>query len=317
MAINGTVTAVTGATVTLRPNDLTRAINIGGAGGLNLMPTEIQQVSVTGGTLQIGRSDGTGTLSVSTAIAPSDINAGTLKLVGGAMGVNAPISVNGNLTLSNSGTLTIAAAGDITATTAVTQDGTGSVVTAGDVTTGSSSISFAGTVSLTGPVALAPGGLVLFQQTVNGAQPLTINGGLQANNAIGNLTPLSGITQSGGSVTLLGNVTTSGSQSFDSGIGFLETSVVHTSTAGSIALPDGVCQACHVDTSASGGAITISGPVGNLRRRRSVTLNAGVGRFGSGGASAVQAAGSPDGVGKRQSAAVPQIAPRLGNCSER
>ncbi len=88
-------------TVTLRPSTLSRNINIESgstAGVLSLTPTELATVTTTG-TLEIGRSDGTGTLTVSTPIVAANVNAGTLRLFDKDIAFNAGVAVNGNLVL--------------------------------------------------------------------------------------------------------------------------------------------------------------------------------------------------------------------------
>ena len=71
-------------TVTLRPTTLTQNINIESTptvGVMSLAPTEIQ--NVTAGTLEIGRTDGTGNLNLTAALANANVNAATLRLVSG------------------------------------------------------------------------------------------------------------------------------------------------------------------------------------------------------------------------------------------
>ncbi|MBI3069105.1 MAG: hypothetical protein HYY79_09610, partial [Betaproteobacteria bacterium] len=91
MSIGGTINAG-GGTVILRPNSTTRNINIeSGAtsGVLSLNPSELQKI--TAGTLEIGRTTDTGTLSVNTALNTADVNAATLILQ------HQNISVNGDI----------------------------------------------------------------------------------------------------------------------------------------------------------------------------------------------------------------------------
>ena len=92
MDIAGTVSAVN--TVTLSPLTASRDIAIAttalGCGSLCIGPAEIQNVSTT--TLAIGRTDGTGSLSVNEAITPSNFNSFILQLRGGTVNFNAGVS---------------------------------------------------------------------------------------------------------------------------------------------------------------------------------------------------------------------------------
>jgi trimeric autotransporter adhesin len=90
MSIASPISAGTG-TVTLAPLTVSRNINIESsptAGVLSLTPGEIGSVSA--GTLQIGRSDGTGTLSVNAALEMGAF--GSLNLYGGDINVSSNIT---------------------------------------------------------------------------------------------------------------------------------------------------------------------------------------------------------------------------------
>ncbi len=149
--------------VTLRPTTLSQTINIesGPTGGvMSLSPSELG--NVTAGTLEIGRSDGTGDVNVNTTIANSNINAGTVRVLAGNnvnlttaadMGSsgtpfnhhlelkanNNVFVTNGNVYLADNRNLTIAAdndssgVGDVNFGGVVVQVGTGAGNTTGSM----------------------------------------------------------------------------------------------------------------------------------------------------------------------------------------
>lgn len=85
--ILNTVVDATAGDVTIRPLNLFQNILIGGAGGLNLSPAELQMINANG-VLLIGRTDGTGTLTLATPVSSTDINATTLSLAHGSILIN-------------------------------------------------------------------------------------------------------------------------------------------------------------------------------------------------------------------------------------
>jgi filamentous hemagglutinin family protein len=91
MNITGAISAGAAA-VTLQPTTLSRNVNIEAASTadtLSLTPGELQRI--TASSLQIGRNDGTGTLSVNTAIADSNLNVSALRLLDNDVNVNAAL----------------------------------------------------------------------------------------------------------------------------------------------------------------------------------------------------------------------------------
>src|SRR5262249_16711024 len=136
---------------------LNRNINIEStatAGVLSLTPTELGLIGA--GTLEIGRTDGTGTLSVNASLLPTNVNASTLRLLDGTVmtaafigSVGTPfnhnleiqasnsIAVNGGIQLTDNENLTLVA-------------NTGSLSISGNNVIAGSSASNTGTMTLTG-----------------------------------------------------------------------------------------------------------------------------------------------------------------------
>ena len=101
MGLTGSVDAGSG-TVRLQPKSTTRSILIESSdtfAGLSLTPIELQ--NITAGTLEIGLSTHTGTLTVNSALTSTEVTAGTLKLAHQNLQINQPISLtNANLILA-------------------------------------------------------------------------------------------------------------------------------------------------------------------------------------------------------------------------
>jgi hypothetical protein len=136
---------------------------------------------------------------------------------GATITLNSPITTTtGNVSLDSEGLTTIAATGDITTTTGTVIFGgarPGLLSTAGDVTTGGGLVTYTrGTTLTAGPVTITTGpgaGAVTFEDTLNGAQALTIDAGTGAV-SFGGAVGAPGLT----SIT----VTNSGALSFNAGL---------------------------------------------------------------------------------------------------
>src|SRR5438477_1047857 len=132
MDIGGTVSGT--GTVALQPYTAGNAIDVGSttdaqAGTLEVSAAELSRVSAP--TLQVGRSDGTGTLSVTSSLGNSNLNANTVRLLDANIALNSPISM----------LRTSSATFEATATNAVTLGSTLSV----ESTTGSATVNITGT----------------------------------------------------------------------------------------------------------------------------------------------------------------------------
>ncbi|HSG99361.1 MAG TPA: hypothetical protein VLB27_04885, partial [candidate division Zixibacteria bacterium] len=177
-------------TVALAPYDFSRQINIESSvsgGVLSLTPTMISRVS-TPGVLEIGRSDGNANMVVSTPLASTDVNAGTLRLYSGNISLNSGIGSSGtpldhhldfranndfdlifsNIYLANNRNLTIVADNDSSGFGNITLSG-------GTVQVGSNASNTTGNMSLTGRSlqVLGAGGGSLVAVTGTGTQTFT------------------------------------------------------------------------------------------------------------------------------------------------
>ncbi|MBI2753527.1 MAG: filamentous hemagglutinin N-terminal domain-containing protein [Betaproteobacteria bacterium] len=220
MAIGHSITGT--GTVSLAPNAVNRGIKIESSpsgGVLSLSPSEINLISA--GTLEIGRSDGTGTLTVSTPVVAGNVNSGTVRLLDQDIAVNASFASNGNLALNATnnvnvqdatvdagGTMDVSAGNNLSVTavnaaTNLTSVGAQTISAKGITLTGggSGASSFVlAEISQTGP----------FTQSITaGLNGITLNGGngsggtnfanIKQTNALGNQT----IVVNGGNVALL------------------------------------------------------------------------------------------------------------------
>ncbi|MCW8129250.1 MAG: filamentous hemagglutinin N-terminal domain-containing protein [Planctomycetota bacterium] len=184
------------------------AIQINSAGGVSFG-------AVTAASLT--QSAGTGTTTFGGAL---NFNTATgLNVTSGIVNINGAVTTTngGVVTITNSGLLTILAAADMSLDGAFTQNGAGLVTTGGDIATTNDAISFATAVTLSGNVLLdtnTGAGDVSFGSSVNGGFSLTITAGTGAVTLrqIGNTATqeLTGLTVSGGSLTLHNDISTSG-----------------------------------------------------------------------------------------------------------
>jgi filamentous hemagglutinin family protein len=255
------------STVTLRPTTLARNINIESTptGGLSLSPSEIG--FITAGTLEIGRSDGTGTLSVST---PVVAGTGTLRLLDKDIAVSASVYSPGNLalnatnnvtlqdaTVNAGGTMDVSATNNLslTAVTAITNllsTGAQTISAKGITLTGGGGTNFGAFISQTGA----------FTQSITaGSQGITLNAGSGSgggNWAQINQTDVGGnqtIVVNGGNVALLGGSISAGNNAGISSAGALQSITVNDADSVSV-----VAQTGTASISSSGNqTLTIQG----------------------------------------------------------
>jgi len=136
--------------------------------------------AITADTVTVIGTNGNDLINLNGAVNAS----GNVQATGGAINVNAPVNTTagGTVTFTNTGLLTIAAAADMLLDGAFTQNGTGAVSLAGDITTTNDVIDFASAVTLTGNVALASAGAnIHFDSTLDGTFGLTLNAGSTGN----------------------------------------------------------------------------------------------------------------------------------------
>ena len=193
MALTGganSIKAGSGAnTVILRPNATNRTINItgGSTGELDLSPTEIQTVSVAGGTLQLGSTGATGDINLNANLTSANVNAGTLKLLSGQN-----INITGGNDIGASGTefnhhLNLTATGSVNITNGnvyladnknLTVVATGSVNIGGDTVQVGTTGGNTGFMSITGRnISMgSSGGPEFIAVTGSGTQTFIANG---------------------------------------------------------------------------------------------------------------------------------------------
>ncbi|MBI4195302.1 MAG: filamentous hemagglutinin N-terminal domain-containing protein, partial [Betaproteobacteria bacterium] len=205
MSLGNSVNANTG-TVMLAPFATSRNINIEGptptVGTLSLNTGELQQI--TAGTLQIGRSTDTGTLTVATAVGSGDVTASTLKLAHQNIAINGALNVGTN-------TLVLTATGTVEQTAPITA-GTLELLGAGGEHALTDPANQIGTVKAnTGSVTLVNDGALV----VSGIS----TGGVGAETIVA-ASPLVAGEQFGGSIAVKGDVMIVGAPgTFQTGIG--------------------------------------------------------------------------------------------------
>ncbi|MDD2604152.1 MAG: cadherin-like domain-containing protein, partial [Desulfobacteraceae bacterium] len=127
-----------------------------------------------------------------------------------------PVTTNsgGSVAITHTDTLTIDAGAPFVLDGPFNQNGTGAITITGSITTSAEPISFAGAVTLSGPLALNTGdggGDVGFAATVGGLHALTVQAGTGAvlfGGAVGTPAKLTGLSVAGGAVAFTGPVQT-------------------------------------------------------------------------------------------------------------
>ncbi len=214
------------ATLKIQPFTVSRNVVIDATGGntsyLNLTPSDFNAVNA--GTIIVGRSDGTGNLSVSTALTSAAINAPQLELSLGNVAIGSSIDfsaeseqlkVTANKNISFSGGVTVSA-GSLT------------LAGSGNATFGSGLVTLNAPVTATGiPLLLnTNGSTVRFDGTTNNLGTLTIGdlGQVLSGNGDINVTTLNWkrgtVTGASGSIATNGTLTVTGTATFgDGGVG--------------------------------------------------------------------------------------------------
>lgn len=141
------------------------------------------------------------------------------------------------------------------------------------------------TLSTQGGVGLPKGGDITISGAVNGANALTMNAGLGAielQGLVGATTPLSSLTATGASITLLGAATTDG-QSYNGAIvatGLTPAFATGGSAGDDIAFNGTLNGSGAITANAGAGTVTFAGDVGGTTRPASMIATAGLIRFG-------------------------------------
>ncbi|MDF0553685.1 CHAT domain-containing protein [Kamptonema sp. UHCC 0994] len=149
------------------------------------------------------------------------IDSGGLTLTGGNINLNSAIAVGAeDFIITNSGELKIVPASTISVVGDFLQNGTGNVTIGGNITN-ASSISFAQAVTVSDPISLtANNGEILFQNTVDGYQNLTLNAGtgnVTFSDAVGGNIPLGNLTVNSSGTTRFANTVNATSLTTDAG----------------------------------------------------------------------------------------------------
>ncbi|RLS41093.1 MAG: S-layer family protein, partial [Planctomycetota bacterium] len=274
ITVFGTVNGTTASTQTLGLTAGTGTITLAGAlGGAtrlgamtvnsagNLMAAAITATSLT-------QSAGTGTSTLDGAVNLT----GNLAFTGRNLTINAGVTAGSTVAVVNTGVFTTGAAGDITATGAFTQSGSGGTnILAGDITTTNANVTLAGATQLAGPVAISTGagaGNILFSNSLNGGQDLTLTGGtgnVSLNGAVGNMTPLGTIQINSAAVTNLANQVNAAAFTQSAGTGATTIRGINTTAAGGINVTaTGISVFSRRLNVANGGAITLNATTGTL-----------------------------------------------------
>ncbi len=283
LVTNGMIDSGTGL-VTLRPHDVTRAIDVGGAGGagdLDITDAELDRITSSGG-LTIGSAAQTGNISTTAVISPANLSGGTLLFeTGGAA------------------TITVTGAGTINSPIATTfRTNTGDIILAGgSVNTTNDDITFDGTVQLDANSVISSdtgGGDVVFTGTVD-ADGNANNRTLQVTAGTGNVDFQDniGATQALDTLTVVSSTTTDLENvvTRDGGIAVTATNIrlnggsldtTDEATAGGISLDGNVVLTTNVAITTDAtvdGDVTVTGEVNAdaAANNRSLQVTAGTG----------------------------------------
>ncbi|GGY16270.1 hypothetical protein GCM10008098_04400 [Rhodanobacter panaciterrae] len=244
---------------------------VGGATALTSLTTDAAGSTTLGGNVST-----TGAQTYNDAVTLS--NDAILASTGnGAIDLVSTVDGAHNLAVYTGGLTTFGGAvGATNALTSLSTDATGSTILGGNVTTSSAQV-YADAVSLGGDAILSSAGsFVVFQSTVDGAHALTVNTPASVTEFVGNVGSTTALTSltlgAGGNTWLIGNVTTSGAQTYGNAVTLLGASpqTLTGSAIGFASTLDGA-QALTVNAS---GATTFGGVVGGTTALTSLTTDA-------------------------------------------
>jgi hypothetical protein len=274
ITVFGTVNGTKASTQTLGLTAGTGTITLAGAlgGGTRLGAMTVNSAgNLTAAAItatSLTQSAGTGTSTLDGAVNLT----GNLAFTGRNLTINAGVTAGSTVAVVNTGVFTTGAAGDITATGAFTQSGSGGTNTlAGDITTTNANITLAGATQLAGPVAVSTGagaGNILFSNSLNGGQDLTLTGGtgnVSLNGAVGNMTPLGSIQINSAAVTNLANQVNAAAFTQSAGTGATTIRGINTTAVGGINVTaTGISVFSRRLNTANGGPITLNATTGTL-----------------------------------------------------
>lgn len=221
---NGANTTLTGAVLSLTGANSGTAdavaysgvANLQGVAGANTIAGNGGSVSgtITSGAAGAALSGTITSTGAQTYNGPVTLGAAT-TLAGGSVNLTGTVAGAQALAINSSGATTLGGAVNVAS---LTTDAAGSTSIGANVTT-TGAQSYGDPVTLTADVVLAStgGGAIGFGGTINGAQALTVNtvGATSFGGVIGGTTALTSVTTNvGGTVSLGGNVTTTGLQSY-------------------------------------------------------------------------------------------------------
>jgi predicted regulator of Ras-like GTPase activity (Roadblock/LC7/MglB family) len=226
LVVGAAMTGSAGGTLTIQPRTSTTTIGLGSSasGTLNLDDTELAYINGKFGALVIGSSSGTGAVAVNYGSTFTYTQPLTLRTASaGSITAADTLNTGSNALTISSGTISLVdvVSGELAVT------GASGITLNGNVTTAGSQV-FAGPISLASDITLdsrgagTTGSSISFGSTttINGAKALTIQAGVGAVNfgtTVGQSTALSSLAVTSAhatGLTLTGNVTTSGSQSY-------------------------------------------------------------------------------------------------------
>jgi filamentous hemagglutinin family protein len=258
-------------------------------------PTETSFINAATLVTQLGAADVTvstglvgspgadaGNMTVSSPIAWASDNSLTL-IANNTLSINAPISSTGAGELALQATTLVSIASPIAMGSGFV-DVTGPTLLAANVSTSDFGILFNNAVTLGADVTVDSGAgagtNTTFVGTVDGGHVLTVNGGgAQFQEAVGSITPLTGLNVTG-PATLTGSVTTASGAITLNGATLLNGNVVIDSGAATTTFAgavDSACLGCElfippVNLTATAGAFIFGGPMGSTNALAAVSL---------------------------------------------
>ena len=205
LTLNATLQQTGGGTVTIKPNTISTAVNIGGTPNTGLFLTTAALNEITAKTLAVGAAGDTGALTVTgtldTVAGDALEHISNLTLVSGSGG----IAINNAITLASTGILTLNTSGTADASAAaLTMNGAGS----GLLLAGTGTFTLTNTSNSIGAVAGTGGSLMLMDSaaltvgTVGGATGFTATTGNVSLNTTGALTLNASLSDSANMLTL-------------------------------------------------------------------------------------------------------------------